>query len=135
MAQDIKKPKRVLTLRSCRYCRAKFVPARPQDKDAKFCCPNHRKNFWRFGGLPYDKLKEQIMRDVRKFMREEFARLSKGFGFHPEAARQTLTAIDKLERIKRAWQEAFSEPPVVSVETPTEKLLRVTGERMSRASA
>lgn len=112
MAQDIKKPKRVLTLRSCRYCRAKFVPARPQDKDAKFCCPNHRKNFWRFGGLPYDKLKEQIMRDVRKFMREEFARL--GARFNPQAAQESVSAIEKLQRVKRAFEHAFDEPPVVT---------------------
>jgi len=70
MAQDTKKPKRTLTLRSCRYCHARFVPARPQDKDAKFCSPNHRKNFWRYGGLPFDKMKEQIMKDVKKLVRE-----------------------------------------------------------------
>lgn len=41
--------------------------------NAKFCEPNHRKAYWRFGGLPFDKMKEQIMRDVRKMVRAEFA--------------------------------------------------------------
>lgn len=107
MAQETKKPKKVLTMRSCRYCRAKFVPARPQDKEAKFCSPNHRKNFWRFGGLPYDKLREQIMRDVRKVIREEFAQLAAGF--NPQAAQEAVSAVEKLETMKRAFQQAFGE--------------------------
>jgi hypothetical protein len=57
--------------RRCKYCRCTFVPERAQDKNARFCCPNHRKAYWRYGGLPYDKMREQIMRDVRKIVREE----------------------------------------------------------------
>jgi hypothetical protein len=57
------------------------VPERPQDKDAKFCCPNHRKSFWRYGGLPFDKMKDQIMKDVRKMVRAELAA-----ALHPPAA-------------------------------------------------
>jgi hypothetical protein len=55
------------------------VPDRPQDKDAKFCCPNHRKNFWRYGGLPFDKMVVQLEKKMRPAMRaiarEEFAKL------------------------------------------------------------
>lgn len=91
MAKDTKRPKRVLTMRSCRYCHARFVPARPQDKDAKFCSPNHRKNFWRYGGLPFDKMKEQIMRDVRRIVREEVKRCVALPGFQ----------ADPWEEIKR----------------------------------
>jgi hypothetical protein len=53
--------------RSCRYCKAKFKPVR---EDQRFCKPAHRKSFWKYGGLPFDKMKEQIMKDVRKMVRE-----------------------------------------------------------------
>ena len=51
--------------RSCRYCKAKFKPIR---EDQRFCKPAHRKSFWKYGGLPFDKMKEQIMKDVRKLL-------------------------------------------------------------------
>ena len=70
-----KKPT-LLKPRRCKYCRGSFVPERAQDKDAKFCCPNHRKAFWRYGGLPFDKMKEQLMKDVRKMVRAEIAELA-----------------------------------------------------------
>ena len=70
----LKKPT-LLRPRRCKYCRGTFVPERAQDKDAKFCCPNHRKAYWRFGGLPFDKMKEQIMKDVRKMVRTEVAEM------------------------------------------------------------
>jgi hypothetical protein len=54
--------------RTCRYCKAKFKPER---KDQRFCKPAHRKSFWKYGGLNFDKMKEQIMKDVRKMVREE----------------------------------------------------------------
>src|ERR1035437_2871312 len=57
-----------VTNRSCRYCKAKFKPER---KDQRFCKPAHRKSFWKYGGLNFDKMKEQIMKDVRKMVREE----------------------------------------------------------------
>jgi hypothetical protein len=56
--------------RSCRYCKAKFKPIR---EDQRFCKPAHRKSFWKYGGLPFDKMKEQIMKDVRKMVRAEIA--------------------------------------------------------------
>jgi hypothetical protein len=56
--------------RSCRYCKAKFKPVR---EDQRFCKPAHRKAFWKYGGLPFDKMKEQIIKDVRKMVRAEFA--------------------------------------------------------------
>ena len=56
--------------RSCRYCKAKFKPIRA---DQRFCKPAHRKSFWKYGGLPFDKMKEQIMKDVRKLVRAEIA--------------------------------------------------------------
>ena len=96
--------------RRCKYCRATFVPERPQDADtAKFCCPAHRKNYWRFGGLPYDKMREQVMRDVKKMLHDDvaaaFASLSmetlcpdcKGRG-HKNASTQPCNCRYNLER-------------------------------------
>ncbi len=72
------KPKTAPALRPrrCKYCRGMFVPERAQDKDAKFCMPNHRKQYWRYGGLPFDKMKEQIMKDVRKLIRDELRQIA-----------------------------------------------------------
>jgi hypothetical protein len=57
--------------RSCRYCKAKFKPIR---EDQRFCKPAHRKSFWKYGGLPFDKMKEQIMKDVRKMVSAEITK-------------------------------------------------------------
>ena len=73
-----KKSSTLLDPRRCKYCRGTFVPERAQDKDSKFCCPNHRKAYWRYGGLPFDKMKEQLMREVRKMIRAEFAAMKDG---------------------------------------------------------
>lgn len=67
------KPKPVLLARRCKYCRATFVPERPQDKDQKFCEPNHRKAYFRYGGLPFDKMREQVLKEVRKEIKRLFA--------------------------------------------------------------
>jgi hypothetical protein len=56
--------------RRCKYCRALFTPERAQDKNAKFCTPNHRKAYWRYGGLPFDKMKDALEKRVRKIIRE-----------------------------------------------------------------
>lgn len=50
--------------RRCKYCRATFIPSRPQDKDARFCEPNHRKQYWRYGGLPFDKIMERVRKEL-----------------------------------------------------------------------
>lgn len=101
---------KVVLPRRCKYCRANFVPERPQDaKRAKFCCPNHQKAYWRYGGLPFDKMKNQIMKDVRKFMASEFERLAAGFS--PEVAQQNTAAIKKLETMKSVFKQVFTEEP------------------------
>lgn len=53
--------------RTCRYCKAKFKPIR---EDQRFCTPAHRKSFWKYGGLNFDKMKEQLEKSVRKMIRE-----------------------------------------------------------------
>ena len=64
------KPLPILRPRRCKYCRGTFVPERAQDKDQRFCCGNHRKAYWRFGGLPFDKMKTQIFKEVKKLVRD-----------------------------------------------------------------
>jgi len=68
--------------RTCKYCRAAFTPTRAQGRAAKFCCPNHRKAYWRYGGLPFDKMMDRIRRElpeiVRDIVREELAKVIDG---------------------------------------------------------
>jgi hypothetical protein len=75
MPRTAKKNTTDLTPRRCKYCRGNFVPERAQDKDAKFCCPNHRKAYWRYGGLPFDKMRDQIMKDVRRELKAQHAEI------------------------------------------------------------
>lgn len=67
-------------LRRCRYCHARFKPdAQPGGKPQVFCCAQHRKNYHRYGGLPFEKLKATMEKLVRKLIpilvREELARI------------------------------------------------------------
>jgi hypothetical protein len=66
----MRNPAKTLRPRKCKYCRAVFTPARPQDKDAKFCKPNHRKAFWRYGALPFDKIMSRVETLIRRMIRE-----------------------------------------------------------------
>jgi len=75
MPRTAKTPGAHLKPRRCKYCRGNFVPERAQDKDAKFCCPNHRKAYWRYGGLPFDKMRDQIMKDVRRELKAQHAEI------------------------------------------------------------
>jgi hypothetical protein len=57
--------------RRCRYCRAVFYPRTGKGGSRQeFCCAEHRKNFWRYGGLPFDKLMSRLEREFRKIIRE-----------------------------------------------------------------
>jgi hypothetical protein len=57
--------------RKCLYCKARFFPKRVSGKPEKFCSPNHRKAFHRYGGLPFDKLMARIQKEVRAIVKEE----------------------------------------------------------------
>ena len=61
-----KKPKNSVLARRCKYCRATFIPERMAGKEAKFCCAEHRKQFWRYGGLPFDKMKIQLWNAMKR---------------------------------------------------------------------
>jgi hypothetical protein len=101
MAQDTKKRKVVLKPRPCRYCRVKFVPGRPQDKDAKFCQPNHRKAYWRYGGLRFDKFKAQLMKELKSYVREEVQRVAALIGLATSERPKTEEAEKEFKRMVR----------------------------------
>lgn len=77
MRHPRKPSKPALQPRRCRYCKAVFTPKRPQDIDARFCEPNHRKAYHKYGGLPYDKMREQIRRDIRAELAPLLERIEK----------------------------------------------------------
>ena len=69
-----KTPKDPYRFRPCRLCKAKFKPTTHVVSCAdaqEFCCPNHRKEYWKYGGLPYDKLMARIEKRCREIAREE----------------------------------------------------------------
>ncbi len=54
----------------CKYCKALFNPTqRTQD----FCQPAHRKAYWQYGALNWDKFADRIEKKVRQIVREEMA--------------------------------------------------------------
>lgn len=83
---------KVLHPRRCHHCRAIFVPRNNAGKNAKFCCDAHRKAYWSYGSLPFDKMKEGLMREVRKIVpglvHEELASL--GIEVDPATRKQKL---------------------------------------------
>ena len=89
------------------------MPSCTQAKEAKFCCENHRKAYWRYGGLPYDKMRAQIMRDVQKFLRSEFnklcdeARAAGKFELKPNPLSEKLATA--ALRMQAAMTEAMQE--------------------------
>lgn len=71
-----KTPKDPYRMRPCRLCKAKFKPTTHVVSCAdtqEFCCPNHRKEYWKYGGLPFDKLIARIEKRCREIVKEEIA--------------------------------------------------------------
>jgi len=64
--------------RPCRNCKAQFKPTCKNRKladEQDFCCANHRKEYWRHGALPFDKLMKRLGVLARKIVREEIGAL------------------------------------------------------------
>lgn len=65
----------------CPYCRALFdPPARKRGLEIRFCCPEHRKAYHKFGALPFSKLQDHLKKATDKAMtafcsREELEQL------------------------------------------------------------
>ena len=71
-----KAPKDPYRFRPCRLCKAKFKPTTHVVACAdaqEFCCPNHRKEYWKYGGLPFDKLMARIEKRCRELAQQEAA--------------------------------------------------------------
>lgn len=55
--------------RRCPYCRCLFLPpARKRGSPARFCCPEHRKQYHKVGALPFSKLQDQLKLAIDKAM-------------------------------------------------------------------
>lgn len=58
--------------RKCLLCGLTFVPKQARSRkvadDAKFCCDNHRKEFWRYGKMPWAKLMIRVEKEVVKIV-------------------------------------------------------------------
>lgn len=85
--------------RPCKYCKGRFVPVTKNKARADeqiFCCAAHRKEFWRSGSLPFEKLMIRFEKRCREIVREELAVFEKRLEF--EDAAQAQAAIDRLEQ-------------------------------------
>ena len=58
--------------RKCRYCKATF---QPQREHARFCCEDHRVEYWRYGKLPFQKMLARVEQEARRVAREEAQRV------------------------------------------------------------
>jgi hypothetical protein len=60
--------------RQCKYCKGRFVPTTKNSARAdeqQFCSAAHRKEFWRSGTLPFEKLMQRVEKRCREIVREE----------------------------------------------------------------
>lgn len=77
-------------LKRCRYCKGKFQPRR---EDQAFCSPTHRKLYWKYGALPFDKLIARVEKTLREMIHNETAGL-----------RSELDTVRRLvENVVAAW--------------------------------
>lgn len=61
-------------MRKCKHCKLPFKPTTKNAKNAdeqQFCTPAHRKEFWKYGSLPVEKLFGKFEKRVREIAREE----------------------------------------------------------------
>src|ERR1039458_4510668 len=60
--------------RPCRFCKLEFKPTTKNPKNAdeqEFCCAAHRKEFWKHGKLPFQKMQLRMEKRMRQIAREE----------------------------------------------------------------
>jgi hypothetical protein len=75
--------------RKCDYCDKVFAPTRPQDAHQKFCCPNHRKDFFKYGA----KLK--TVAAVSRFFEPRFSSLEKRLVWLEKKLAKPAKGLDK----------------------------------------
>jgi hypothetical protein len=117
-----KAPKDPYRVRPCRLCKAKFKPTTHVVSCAdaqEFCCPNHRKEYWKYGGLPFDKMMARIEKRCREICREEMnvsldaalARLRESPLVHEnlqKMIRDAVTTEQTLKEIRRDFPSGVS---------------------------
>jgi len=60
--------------RTCKLCKGHFIPTTKNSKNAdgqEFCCDAHRKEFWKYGSLPFAKMAHRMEKRMREIAREE----------------------------------------------------------------
>lgn len=72
--------------RECDYCGKQFQPKRAQDLRQKFCCDNHRKDFFRYGA------KMRIVAAVSRVFDKQLRVLEKRIAALENKSRKTLDA-------------------------------------------
>jgi hypothetical protein len=97
--------------RKCRFCKLTFKPSgkdRGNAQKQEFCTPAHRKEFWKHGGLPYQKLLDKLEKAVTKILNERMREIcreeiEKALAFHEfkeyraaEESRRTRALVDSL---------------------------------------
>ena len=79
--------------RLCRFCKLIFKPKGKNPANAaeqEFCTAAHRKEFWRHGALPFEKLMGKIEKRVREIAREEIEQIT-------EIATAELRSFDRAD--------------------------------------
>lgn len=106
--RGLKREKRKINLaacwtkaRKCKYCKAIFTPERPQDWNQKFCQDDHRKKFWMYGGLPYDKMRESLMLTIRAQVNDMLGEVSKKVLKQASRINQLEKRLEKLDGKQR----------------------------------
>src|ERR1700727_853936 len=101
-----KAPRDPYRMRPCRLCKAQFRPTTHVVSCAntqEFCCPPHRKEYWKYGGLPFDKLLKRMEARTREIAKEEadnaVKRLAEQCGLFDQKTGPTLEDIEKGLRI------------------------------------
>jgi|ERR1035441_1822912 hypothetical protein len=80
--------------RPCRFCKLEFKPTTKNPKNAdeqEFCCAAHRKEFWKHGKLPFQKLLLRIEKRMREICREEIEEYHE----HEKKEREFLETISQ----------------------------------------
>lgn len=71
--------------RPCRLCKLNFRPTCKNTKNARdqeFCCEAHRKEFWKHGAQPLEKLIIRMEKRFRAIAKEEVQALRQEFENH-----------------------------------------------------
>jgi hypothetical protein len=96
------KSKQSYPARKCKYCRGLFIPFQ---KHQEFCVDTHRKLYWKYGTIPFEKLSRRLELKIESELAPLRARVDAlehgadiGMG---ERAPSLAYRLDELERLAR----------------------------------